>query len=282
MRYRLNIVGKTDKGKKRQKNEDSFVVEAELGFMLVADGMGGHAAGEVASQLASTLCAEQLKRSLHTGHVPIFHHVPSDPNLDPRSRILGDCVKFSNQAVFEASQKNPENHNMGTTLVAALWLDDKLAVAHVGDSRLYLIHEGKMQLCTEDHSFVQEQINRGLLSVEEAEKSDLRNMLTRSIGMNEDVTVDLKEISVSEGDYILLCSDGLTKMLDDTQIESVFAKLQEPQELADELIRQANDAGGGDNITTIVARLEPRSHWTTFTDRVKKVISRNTRTTRTN
>src|SRR5258708_5134663 len=112
MRYRLNIAGKTDKGKKRHKNEDCFVVEPDLGFMVVADGMGGHASGEVASKLATTLCVEQLKRALQTGHVPIFYHVPPDPNLDPRSRILGDCVKFSNQAVFEAAQKNPENHNM--------------------------------------------------------------------------------------------------------------------------------------------------------------------------
>ncbi len=270
----MNIAGKTDKGRKRSKNEDTFFVEPDLGFMIVADGMGGHASGEVASQLAASLCTQQLKRALKTGNVPVFFHVPNDPNLDPRSRILGDCIKFSNQAVFEAAQNNPENHNMGTTLVAALWLDDKLAVAHVGDSRLYLIHDGKMQLCTTDHSFVQDQINRGLLKPEDAEKSDMRNMLTRSIGMKDDVEVDIKEIDVKEGDYILLCSDGLTKMMDDSQIEAVFKEKVEPQTITDELIARANSAGGGDNITVIVARLDSRSHWGSFADRVKNVLSR--------
>lgn len=268
----MNIVGKTDKGRRRSKNEDCFLVEPDLGFMIVADGMGGHASGEVASRLATTLCTEQLKRSLKTGHVPIFFHMRPNPELDPRSLLLGDCVKFSNQAVFEAAQNNPENHNMGTTLVAALWLDDKLAVAHVGDSRLYVVRDGKMKLWTTDHSFVQEQVAKGLLSPEDAEKSDMRNMLTRSIGMKDDVDVDVQEISINEGDYILLCSDGLTKMLDDSQIESVFASSTDPQAITDQLIERANNAGGGDNITVIVARLEPKSAWSSFTDRVKGAI----------
>ncbi|MCG3205974.1 MAG: Protein phosphatase PrpC [Elusimicrobia bacterium] len=276
MGNRLNIYGKTDKGRRRSNNEDSFFVEPDLGFMIVADGMGGHASGEVASQLATTLCSEQLKRALKTGHVPVFFHVPNNPNLDPRTRLLGDSVKFSNQAVYEAAQTNPENHNMGTTLVAALWLDEKLAVANVGDSRLYLVHKGKLQLCTNDHSFIQEQIDKGLLTPEDAEKSDLRNMLTRSIGINDDVEVDLKEIPVDEGDYILLCSDGLTKMLDNSQIESVFTSESDPKNISEKLIELANNAGGGDNITVIVAQLEPRSNWGSLADRVKSVFSRAT------
>jgi protein phosphatase len=272
MGLHLNIAGKTDKGKKRSKNEDCFAIDPELGFMIVADGMGGHAAGEVASRLATTLCTQQLKRALQTGHVPIFNHTPPSDDLDPRSILLSDCIKFSNQAVFEASQKSDENKHMGTTLVAALWLDDKLAIAHVGDSRLYYVHDGDMVLCTSDHSFVQEQVDHGLMSSEDAEKSDLKNMLTRSIGMKEDVAVDLKEIPVQEGDYILLCSDGLTKMLKEEDIEREFVTGREPQEIADNLIRKANDAGGGDNITTIVARLEPRSHWDTLTNRIKNAV----------
>src|SRR5688572_3475492 len=140
----LNIVGKTDKGRKRKKNEDSFVVDPETGIMVVADGMGGHASGEVASQLASKLCADQMKLALKTGRVNIQRHVPPHPNFDRRTLNLGDCVKFSNQAVYEAAQSNEANRNMGTTLVAALWMDGKLAVAHVGDSRLYTIRGGKL------------------------------------------------------------------------------------------------------------------------------------------
>ncbi len=268
----MNIAGKTDKGKRRSKNEDYFAIDPDLGFMIVADGMGGHAAGEVASQLATTLCTQQLKRALQTGHVPVFNHTEPQPDMDPRSILLSDCIKFSNQAVFEASQKSEKNKNMGTTLVAALWLDDKLAIAHVGDSRLYYVHNGDMVLCTSDHSFVQEQVDRGLMSSEDAEKSDMKNMLTRSIGMKEDVAVDLKEIPVQEGDYILLCSDGLTKMIKEEDISSEFVAGREPQDIADALIRKANEAGGGDNITTIVARLEPRSHWNSLTERIKNVM----------
>lgn len=271
MGLQLNISGKTDKGRKRTKNEDSYFYDPDLGFMLVADGMGGHASGEVASQLATKLCSEQIKRALKTGHVPVFFHVPANPKLDPRSLLLGDCVKFSNQAVYEAAQ-TPENHNMGTTMVAALWLDGRLSVAHVGDSRLYRVRNNQIEQITVDHSFVQEQIDRGLLTPEDAEKSDMRNMLTRSIGMKEDIPVDITEIDLAEDDYILLCSDGLTKMLDDVQISAVFKTSTDPDKISEELIRQSNEAGGGDNITVIVAKVANKSNWTTLTDRVKNVL----------
>jgi protein phosphatase len=275
MSYSLNIAGKTDKGRSRQNNEDTFVVEPDLGFMLVADGMGGHANGEVASQLASTLCTEQLKRSLQTGHVPIFVHVPKNPSLDPRSLLLGDCVKFSNQAVFEAGQSNPANHNMGTTLVAALWLDDKLAIAHVGDSRLYIVHDKKLIQCTVDHSFVQEQIDKGFMKPEDAEKSDFKNMLTRSVGVHEDVSVDVQEKKLDAGDYILLCSDGLTKMMPHEEIEKAFSVNEIPEKIVEDLIRRANEAGGGDNITVVVAKVEgSNSSWGSLTDRVKSIFKK--------
>lgn len=275
MSYRLNIAGKTDKGRRRSKNEDNFSIEPDLGFMIVADGMGGHASGEVASRLATELCTEQLKRALQTGHVPVFFHVPRKPELDPRSILLGDCVKFANQAVYEAAQNDPAKHNMGTTLVSAIWLDDKLAVANVGDSRLYVVHKGKMTQQTTDHSFVQEQIARGFLKPEDAEKSELRNMLTRSIGVSEDVDVDLVEIPLEPGDLILMCSDGLTKMLDDDQIESVFKESSDPYALVEELIKRANEAGGGDNITVVIGKLEGSpSSWGTLAERVKGVFKK--------
>ena len=273
MNASLNIVGKTDKGKRRSKNEDVFVVDSTLGFMLVADGMGGHNSGDVASRLAAQICTEQLRRSLQTGHVPIFYHVPANPNLDPRSLILGDCIKFSNQAVYEAAQSNPANHNMGTTLVAALWLENKLAIAHVGDSRLYLVQNGKLIQCTVDHSFVQEQVDRGFIKPEEAEKSDFKNMLTRSIGVHEDVAVDVQEKTLEVGDYILLCSDGLTKMIDDDQILAVFKLHKDLGKIVEELIKRANDAGGGDNITTVVAQVEGAALGS-LTNRVMNVFSK--------
>ncbi len=250
-------------------------MEPNLGFMVVADGMGGHASGEIASQLATKLCTEQLKISLKTGHVPIFNPIKSNLDLDKRTVLLGDCIKFSNQAVYEAAQNDPKNHNMGTTIVAALWLDDKLAVAHVGDSRLYVMSSGQLKQYTIDHSFVQEQIDKGFITPEDAEKSELRNMLTRSIGIKDDVQVDLQEVTVADGDYILLCSDGLTKMLDDEQIEAVFKNKTEPDAIVDQLIERANEAGGGDNITVIVGKLEPLSNWESLAESVKDVLVRN-------
>jgi PPM family protein phosphatase len=164
---------------------------------------------------------------------------------------------------------------MGTTLVSALWLDDKLAIANVGDSRLYVYRNGRLEQQTTDHSFVQEQIARGFLKPEDAEKSDLRNMLTRSVGVSEDVDVDLFEISVGPDDVILLCSDGLTKMLDDDQIFAVMKSLSEPEKLVDELIKRANEAGGGDNITVIIARLEKApSGWGSLSERVKGMFKK--------
>ncbi len=269
MRYRLNITGKTDKGKKRKNNEDSFFYDSDLGFMLVADGMGGHASGEVASQLATKLCTEQLKRALKTGQVPVEKHVAPHPELDPRTVLLGDCIKFSNYAVYEAGQTEA-NRNMGTTIVVALWLDGKLAIGHVGDSRLYVIRNGTITQCTSDHSFIQEQIDRGFIKPEEAEKSEMRNMLTRSVGVKDDVDVDLMEIQLSIGDYILLCSDGLTKMLDDEQIAATVMEKKEPQLIVDELINRANDAGGLDNVTAVVAYIQ---NIPSLTEKVKGLFS---------
>ncbi|MBV9079846.1 MAG: Stp1/IreP family PP2C-type Ser/Thr phosphatase [Elusimicrobia bacterium] len=279
MSYRLSIAGKTDRGRRRAKNEDCLSLDKDLGFMLVADGMGGHASGEVASKLASEICTEQLRRALKTGRVPVPTHVPANGRLDPRTLLLGDCVKMANRAVFEAAQNDPTKHNMGTTLVAALWLDDKLAVCNVGDSRLYVSKVGRLTQVTVDHSFVQEQVERGLMKAEDAEKSELRNMLTRSVGIDEDVDVDVMEAQLSPGDFVLLCSDGLTKMLNDREIEKVFQEKNDPAEIVSELIRRANQAGGADNITCAVGRLEGSpATWAPLADRVKAMFRKKVET----
>jgi protein phosphatase len=273
MGYKLNIVGKTDVGRRRKNNEDTFLIDPDLGLMIVADGMGGHASGEVASKLATELCGEQVKKALQTGHVPIFYHVPPNPNLDPRSLLLGDCVKYANYAVYEAAQNNPAHKDMGTTLVAALWLDDKMAVAHVGDSRLYVYHDGKLLQRTVDHSFVQEQIAKGKLKAEDAEKSDMKNLLTRSVGNQEDVDVDITEIFLQSGDSVLICSDGLTKMLPDKKIEAVFKEEDDSSRISAKLIEMANQAGGADNVTAVVARLEgSASSWDSLGTRLRNLV----------
>ncbi len=278
MAHKLILAGNSDRGKRRQKNEDSYLMESEIGFLIVADGMGGHACGEVASGLATKLCGEQMKRALHTGHVPVYVHVPGRPDLDARTLLLGDSVKFANQAVFEAAQADPAKHNMGTTMVAAIWLDDKLATANVGDSRIYTVHKGMLKQQTMDHSFVQEQINRGLLSPEDAEKSELRNMLTRSVGISEDVDVDIAEIKLEPGDYVLACSDGLTKMISDKSIEAAFAGAPEPEKIVTDLIQKANEAGGSDNITVVIGQLSTTSSdWGSLAERVRGAFRKRVR-----
>ncbi len=253
--------------------------EPNLGLMIVADGMGGHNSGEVASRLATTICMEQFKKSIRTGHVPVFFHVPKNPDLDPRSLILGDCVKFANSAVYEASQGNEEHKNMGTTFVAALWLDNKIAVAHVGDSRLYRFRSGDLVQCTIDHSFIQEQLNKGLITPEDAEKSDMQNLLTRSIGIEEDVKVDITEVDIIPGDFILLCSDGLTKMLSHEEITDFFKSEPDPDKVVEKLVEQANAKGGRDNVTVLVAKMEGSPiGWRSFKNRVKSMFKKKAET----
>lgn len=276
MRNPLDIAGLTDRGRKRAKNEDNYAIDPDLGLIIVADGMGGHSAGEVASQLAVQLCLEQARISFQTnGAVPVANPIPPSPEFDSRTLLLGNCIKFACAAIYEASLTSESKRNMGTTVVAAVWLDGKLGVAHVGDSRLYMFRDGDLTLCTNDHSFVQEQVDRGLLAPEDAEKSDLRNMLTRSVGVAEDVQVDINEVRLAEGDYILLCSDGLNKMLDDDQIVSSFAPNRSPREIARELVERANQAGGHDNVTVVVARVEGSpSSWSAFADKMKELVNR--------
>jgi len=270
----LTIAGKTDKGKKRSKNEDTFLIDREMGLMIVADGMGGHNSGEVASQLATRLCSEQMKRAVISGHVPVFKHVPSTPEYDQKTQLLGDSIKFSNLAVYEAGHQDDQHQNMGTTLVAALWLGEKLAIANVGDSRLYLVRDQELILCTTDHSFVQEQIDKGLITAEDAAQSDFKNMLTRSVGVSDDVQVDLLEVDLIPNDFILLCSDGLTKMVSDKDILKFFEENKDPESIAIKLIQAANMAGGLDNITVVVAHLEGHpSTWKTLSNKVKGIFS---------
>ena len=255
--HRLTIDGKTDRGRKRSKNEDNFLIEPDLGFMIVADGMGGHASGEVASRLATELCSEQMKRALQTGHVPVFFHVPRKPELDPRSILLGDCVKFANQAVFEAAQNDPTKHNMGTTLVCAhlarrqAWRSPTWATAASTSSRRKAAPaDGGPQLCagTDRPRFPQARRRREVASCATCSPAP-----SASARMS---TSTSSKFGLTPDDTVLLCSDGLTKMLDDDQIESVFKNVTEAEKLVDELIKRANEAGGGDNITVVIAKLE--------------------------
>ena len=221
---------RTDVGSQRERNEDSLIVSPPL--FVVADGMGGHNAGDVASEVAvNTLAAL----------------APTIPDVD----LLGRAVESANHAVITESQKAGRN-GMGTTITACVVQDEKIAIAHVGDSRAYLLHTGKLQQITRDHSWVADMVEQGQLTPEEARVHPNRSVITRALGSDPYMQPDLYEVTASEGDRLLLCSDGLTGMVDDGSIQSMLARIRDPQRCAAALVNEAIANGGSDNITVIV------------------------------
>ena len=249
----IDIAGKTDPGCVRERNEDSLAIDLDLGLMVVADGMGGHNSGEVASSLATGTIME-FARQMLGGSAPV---VPVDDTgqLSVRGRQLLHCVRGANTAIFEKSKAGAKDHGMGTTVVAAIADTRTITIAHVGDSRMYLLRGGALQRMTEDHSLVMDQVKHGLITAEEAEKSHLQNILTRALGTEETVQVDVEDHPVMPQDVYLLCTDGLTKMVPENDISRVLVEREKPVDAVDELIRMARAAGGTDNITVLIARV---------------------------
>lgn len=223
---------RTDIGCIRDHNEDSLVVTPPL--FAVADGMGGHAAGEVASEVAVNVLSELA---------------PPHPDAE----ALGAAVEEANRAVLQAAHEGRGREGMGTTMTAAMLEGERLVIAQVGDSRAYLLHQGKLQQLTRDHSLMADMIEAGQLTPEEARSHPNRSVITRALGSNPDMHPDLYEINVETGDRLLLCSDGLSTMLHDEDIEAVLARTWDPQRCAAQLVNEAIAAGGYDNVTVIVA-----------------------------
>jgi protein phosphatase len=249
------IAGFTDQGKTRSNNEDAVWVDPQLNLLIVADGMGGHKAGEIASGMAISTIPQHFKQMMQAGSAGEI----TDNNFSADTNRLGYCLKMANQMIFEASKRYPQDYGMGTTCTAALISGDRVGIAHVGDSRCYLIRRGDLHLLTEDHSLVMEQVRHGLLSKDDEAVHSGQNILTRSLGTTPDVKIDLDEHPVFPGDVLLLCSDGLGKELSDDQVLHVVNETSDPEQLVRRLIDLANAAGGRDNITVAVARLEKAS-----------------------
>lgn len=247
-------VGRSDVGRKRDFNEDAFAVDLENGLFAIADGMGGAAAGEVASGIAIATLTEFIARTAKNpgGERPYG----SDERLSGQANRLRSAILLANETIYRTIEEHEEMKGMGTTLVAALARDSGVCVGHVGDSRVYLWREGELRQITNDHSWVNEQVSLGLLSREEASRHPFRNVITRALGSREQVAAEVIEVPLSPGDRLLLCSDGLTNMLDDRRIQAVLdAHPGDHEAAASELVDQANQAGGEDNITVIVAGL---------------------------
>ena len=248
--------GRSDVGRKRDFNEDAFAVDLENGLFAIADGMGGAAAGEVASSIAIATLTDYITRT--AGAAASDRPFGWDDRLSGQANRLKSGILLANEKIYRTIEEHEEMKGMGTTLVAALARDCGVGVAHVGDSRVYLCRDGQLRQITSDHSWVNEQVSLGLLSREEASRHPFRNVITRALGSREQVSADVTEVPLSPGDRLLLCSDGLTNMLDDRRILEVLdAHPTDHEKAAAELVRQANEAGGEDNITVIVVGLAP-------------------------
>lgn len=248
---------RTDLGRVRKNNEDCFAIEAALQLYVLSDGMGGEAHGEVASNLAVQTVLTHCKQAENSRATPIFGEVSTD--VSERTNRLASAVHLANRKVFETAASNPEQKGMGATIVAA-WLDaQRLSLAHVGDSRAYLLRAGSMEQLTADHSLVAEKVRVGILTPQEADASEMQSVLTRAVGTSRAVQIDTDEQALVVGDFVLLCSDGLTRMVTDPEIASTLLTSRSAQEAADRLVDLANDNGGVDNVTVIVLRVDDKS-----------------------
>jgi serine/threonine protein phosphatase PrpC len=245
--------GKTDQGKKRPNNEDAFLADESLGLYAVADGIGGHEGGEVASRMTMETLSEVLRYEFVRNRDAMECRIPT--GTDQYLSTLRDAITMANTAILSAAVRNPVLAGMGTTVTVLLLRSRTAVLAHVGDSRAYLFRDGLLKQLTEDHSFVAEQILAGRISHEQAWTSPYRHIITRSIGIHPNVHADLGTFEVKQNDVLLLCTDGLTEMVRDEDIARILGK-KSPSIAALSLIRQANDNGGVDNITVVVVRIE--------------------------
>jgi PPM family protein phosphatase len=239
-----SVFGMTDVGMKREGNEDAFLLIPEKHLYIVSDGMGGHNAGEVASQTAI--------KTIET----FFARIEISVMPETRVRdIMSDAVIAANKDVWEKSLLIPEYSGMGCTLAMVFLYKNVLHVCHVGDSRVYLINHKEISQVTEDHSVVMEMVKAGQISKEEARKSQLKNQLTRALGISSLYNIAYTKQQVKKGDTVLLCTDGLWDMLSDEEIYTIVKKGAKPEEICSKLISKANDAGGNDNITVVIATI---------------------------
>ncbi len=241
----------------RQNNEDAFQIERSLSLYVLSDGIGGEEHGEVASALAvETVVRHCLEAENHRA-APLF--VEPRPDLSERTNRLMSAVTLANRKIFDAAANQKEQARMGATIVAVWLQGERLSLAHVGDSRAYLLRGGSLEQLTADHSLVAEQVRRGVLTPQEAETSQLQSVLIRALGSEERVEVDADEHLLLEGDTLLLCSDGLSRMVTDPEIASTLMTIEPAQAAAERLVELSNDYGGHDNVTVIVVRALPGS-----------------------
>ena len=247
----LEIVVRTDAGVVREHNEDAVFANPTQGFAILADGMGGYNAGEVASEMATTFIKTELARWLSEGG--------SQASAREVKRAMEICVDNANQSIFNAANANPQYQGMGTTLVMGVFQGSRALIGHVGDSRCYRLRGHAFVQLTRDHSLLQEQIDAGLISPEQAQYATHKNLVTRALGVEDTVLLEVNEYRAEEGDLYVMCSDGLSDMVPDGHIAALLLTAGTLEEKCQALIDAANDNGGRDNISVILAyaRLKP-------------------------
>jgi protein phosphatase len=252
---RVTCQALSDVGRKRKGNEDALILNDHHKLYVVADGMGGHAAGEVASRVAVDAIAEFVE--LTGGNQEITWPFGLDDSISYEGNRLKTAVRHANSRVLEATRESAEYEGMATTVAAVLVDGDVANLAHVGDSRIYVWSAGEITLLTRDHSWVNEQIENGAISPEQARSHPLRNVVTRALGGRADLVVDIQSRRMAEGDMLLLCSDGLTTMVPDDEIARVLGEAGgDVADAVQALVGLANERGGEDNITVVLLKFE--------------------------
>jgi PPM family protein phosphatase len=260
----LEFACDTDVGMVRHENEDYLAINQELGLAVLADGMGGYQAGEVASRLAvDTILAKLQARSSQI----VLADVHASSGLCHASLLLQQAILHANQTIWQSACSQSHYRGMGTTIVTVWFYGDQMSVAHVGDSRLYRLRDNELKSLTKDHSVLQQLIDVGLIEEKQAWHAPNKNLITRALGVKEQVEVDLQEHKVYAGDTYLLCSDGLNDMLQDIDIFNILNQNSTALDIAHQLIEKANQQGGKDNISVIVIKLQQtaqQTRWTRF------------------
>jgi len=251
---RILTSGRTEVGCVRKHNEDNFLVEPDLGLFVVADGLGGHAAGEVASKIVVEKIGQFIR---HTAERDRTWPVDYEASLTVDGNRLKVALLLADQGILSNIQDNPERESMGSTVVACLVQEHRVTFVHVGDSRAYLLNPTGIRQVTRDHSWVAEQVANGILTSEEARRHPFRNVITQALGNGGELDVAIQELQVQEMDRILLCSDGLSGMIQDPEIWEIVQKSASVEDAAQNLIRKAMDNGGEDNITVVLVAFEP-------------------------
>ena len=256
LKGKLRCVGMTDTGRVREHNEDTFGTDADIGLVVLADGMGGYKAGEVASGITVRTVMGLLKEAIEKQDLTIQDQ---ELGMSRPGILLRDSIQRANKIIYQTARTQTHCEGMGTTVVAGLFFDDKLTIAHVGDSRLYRMKGPKFEQITQDHSLLQELVARGFYTPEEAQRAASKNYVTRALGVEPSVEVEITEVPVEKDDLFLLCSDGLSDMVEDEDIQLTISTFGANLEtLAKQLVLLSNENGGRDNVSIVLAKvLEP-------------------------